>query len=148
MAIPFKHIEGNMSKRYVDCTFRDKHIRLYFSMNAMLDIEETYDLPMADILKGTNKEVFDRQCYILSVLSYEGKMIFKDEELYGLKLSDLSSVMPYEMTDLVTNMLEAIRLGFTREIEPEVVDEGLLELKKKKSKREKKGQKSLEQEKN
>lgn len=137
-----------MSKRYVDCTFRDKHIRLYFSMNAMLDIEETYDLPMADILKGTNKEVFDRQCYILSVLSYEGKMIFKDEELYGLKLSDLSSVMPYEMTDLVTNMLEAIRLGFTREIEPEVVDEGLLELKKKKSKREKKGQKSLEQEKN
>lgn len=137
-----------MSKRYVDCTFRDKHIRLYFSMNAMLDIEETYDLPMADILKGTNKEVFDRQCYILSVLSYEGKMIFKDEELYGLKLSDLSSVMPYEMTDLVTNMLEAIRLGFAREIEPEVVDEGLLELKKKKSKREKKGQKSLEQEKN
>lgn len=137
-----------MSKRYVDCTFRDKHIRLYLSMNAMLDIEETYDLPMADILKGTNKEVFDRQCYILSVLSYEGKMIFKDEELYGLKLSDLSSVMPYEMTDLATNMLEAIRLGFAREIEPEVVDEGLLELKKKKSKREKKGQKSLEQEKN
>lgn len=136
-----------MSKRYVDCTFRDKHVRLYFTMSVMLDVEETYDMPIADILKGTNKEVFERQCYMISAMSYEGKNKFNDDDIESIRLSELSSVLPFEMNDLVTAMLEAIHLGFSRDIEPEVVDETLLELKKKKSIVEKKEQNTTEQEK-
>ena len=134
-----------MSKRYVDCTFRDKHIRLYFTMSVMLDVEETYDMPIGEILKGTKKDVFERECYLISAMSYEGKNHFNDDELDSVRLSELSSILPYEMNDLVTSMLEAIHLGFSREIEPEVVDETLLELKKKKSMTEKKEQNTTEQ---
>lgn len=44
---------------------------------------------------------------------------------------------PYEINELVDAMFKAITIGFKREIEPEIIDEGLMELKKKKSKSDK-----------
>lgn len=125
-----------MSARYVDVEYMGKRARLYFTMNAMLDIEEQYDAPISEVFKGTNREIFERECFAISLLSYEGKVNFKEEELEGLSISELSLAMPYEINYLADAMFNAITLGLKREIEPEIVDEGLLELKKKRDKKE------------
>ncbi len=122
--------------RYVDVTYRDKHARLLFTMSAMLDIEETYDAPINEVFIGTKREVFERECYAISVMSYEGKIAYNNE-FDGLTLSELNTAQPYEINELVDAMFEAITIGFKREIEPEIIDEGLMELKKKKSDKDK-----------
>lgn len=135
-----------MSTRYVDVEYMGKRARLYFTMNAMLDIEEQYDASISEIFKGTNREVFERECYAISRMSYEGKALFPSEDLDGLSISELSLAMPYEINMLADSMFNAITLGLKREVEPEVVDEGLLELKKKSIKVEQNEPNILEQE--
>ena len=122
--------------RYVDVTYRDKHARLFFTMSVMLDIEETYDAPINEVFVGTKREIFERECYALSVMSYEGKIAYNNE-FDGLTLSELNMAQPYEINELADAMFKAITIGFKREIEPEIIDEGLMELKKKRNKSDK-----------
>ena len=129
-----------MSSRYVDIIYRNKHARLLFTMKAMLDIEDTYNDAISNIFTGNAKEVFERECYALSFMSYEGKINYKEEELDALQITELASALPYEVNDLVGALYTAISLGLKRDIEPEEVDEGLLELKKKKESQEQKRQ--------
>lgn len=133
-------------QRYLDFVFRGKQTRLYFSMSVMLDVQEAFDVDMRDFFTGTDREVFDRKMYLLSALSYEGKRIFQERELEGITLTELESVMPYEMIEINEALDKALELGFTREFQPEEVDEGLAELKKKKKVKNSQDHKLSEQE--
>lgn len=134
--------------RYYDIEFRGKKARLYFDMNVYLDVEETYDISISELYSGTDREVFDRKCYLLSLLSYEGKRIFKDEGFEGISLTELEGVLPFEMVDINNYLDEAFKRGFSREFEPQEVDEGLAELKKKNGTAGRKDTKSSERESN
>lgn len=128
--------------RFVDVTYRDKNARLFFSMNVMLDVTEEFEKTVPELLEGTEREVFERQCWLASRMSIEGKTIWSNMELDTITLSDLGSITPGEMSVLSNKIVEAINLGYKTEIEPPVVDETLLELKKKRSRKDSKEQKS------
>lgn len=128
--------------RFVDVTYRDKNARLFFSMNVMLDVTEEFEKTVPELLEGTEREVFERQCWLASRMSIEGKTIWPNMELDTITLSDLGSITPGEMSVLSNKIVEAINLGYKTEIEPPVVDETLLELKKKRSRKDSKEQKS------
>ena len=131
MAIPFTCIGERKMKRYYDMEFRGKHLRLYCSMRVMLDTQEAYDMDFTDLLQGTQNEVFDRRCFLFSLLSYEGKRLYPEEPIDTIAISDLDDIMPFEYLDVIEATNKATELGFKREYEPEEVDEGLVELKKK-----------------
>lgn len=128
--------------RFVDVIYRDKNARLFFSMNVMLDVTEEFEKTVPELLEGTEREVFERQCWLASRMSIEGKTIWSNMELDTITLSDLGSITPGEMSVLSNKIVEAINLGYKTEIEPPVVDETLLELKKKRSRKDSKEQKS------
>lgn len=121
-----------MAQRYKDFVFRDKKTRLIFTMNVLLDIQEAFDIDMTDIFVGTDREVFERKKYLLSSLSYEGKRLFPEQGTEGITLTELESLLPYEMVEINQALDDVMARGFKREYEPEEVDEGLEELKKKK----------------
>lgn len=146
MAIPFTCIGERKMERYYDFSFRGKKLRLYFTMNALLEAQEAYDTDFGDFYTGTEREVLERKIYLLSLLSYEGKRVFSEQELDGISMTELSDVMPFEMIDINTALGEATSRGFQREFEPEEVDEGLMELKKKTQKQDSQEQKQLKQE--
>ena len=147
MAIPFTCIGERKMERYYDFNFRGKKLRLYFTMNAMLEAQEAYDTDFGDFYTGTDREVFDRKIYLLSLLSYEGKRVFTEQEFDGISMTELSDVMPFEMIDINTALGEATTRGFQRDFEPEEVDEGLMELKKKRKSKGSREQKQSKQEK-
>lgn len=146
MAIPFTCIGERKMERYYDFSFRGKKLRLYFTMNALLEAQEAYDTDFGDFYTGTEREVFDRKIYLLSLLSYEGKRVFAEQELDGISMTELSDVMPFEMIDINNALGEATSRGFQREFEPEEVDEGLMELKKKSKSKGSREQKQSKQE--
>lgn len=146
MAIPFTCIGERKMERYYDFNFRGKKLRLYFTMNALLEAQEAYDTDFGDFYTGTEREVFERKIYLLSLLSYEGKRVFAEQELDGISMTELSDVMPFEMIDINNALGEATTRGFQREFEPEEVDEGLMELKKKSKSKGSQEQKQLKQE--
>lgn len=146
MAIPFTCIGERKMERYYDFSFRGKKLRLYFTMNALLEAQEAYDTDFGDFYTGTEREVFDRKIYLLSLLSYEGKRVFAEQELDGISMTELSDVMPFEMIDINNALGEATTRGFQRDFEPEEVDEGLMELKKKSKNKGSQEQKQLKQE--
>ena len=115
-------------------------------MNALLEAQEAYDTDFGDFYTGTEREVLERKIYLLSLLSYEGKRVFSEQELDGISMTELSDVMPFEMIDINNALGEATARGFQREFEPEEVDEGLMELKKKTQKQDSQEQKQLKQE--
>lgn len=121
--------------RFVDVTFRDKKVRFYFSMNVMLDVTEEFNKTVPELLEGTEREVFERQCWLASRMSIEGKTIWSTMDFESLSLSELGSVSPGEMAYLSNKIVEAINLGYKTEVEPPVVDETLLELKKKRNRK-------------
>lgn len=146
MAIPFTCIGERKMERYYDFSFRGKKLRLYFTMNALLEAQEAYDTDFGDFYTGTEREVFERKIYLLSLLSYEGKRVFAEQELDGISMTELTDVMPFEMIDINNALGEATSRGFQREFEPEEVDEGLMELKKKSKSKGSQEQKQLKQE--
>lgn len=127
--------------RYVDVAFRGKRIRFFFSMNVMLDVTEEFEMGVNELLNGTEREVFERECYLASRMSIEGKTIWNTLDLDTISLADLDSITPGEMAVLANQILDAINLGYKTEVEPEVVDETLLELKKKRNRKGSKEQK-------
>lgn len=132
-------------ERFYDFEFRGKHLRLFFTMNALLEAQEAYDTDFGDFYQGTEREVFERKIYLLSLLSYEGKRCFTEKELDGISMSELNDVMPFEMIDINNALGEATTRGFQRDFEPEEVDEGLMELKKKTKRKDSQEQKQSEQ---
>ena len=59
------------------------------------------------------------------------KRLYPEEPRDTIAISELDDIMPFEYLDVIEATNKATELGFKREYEPEEVDEGLVELKKK-----------------
>lgn len=143
MAIPFLRY-GITMNRFHDITFRGKRLRLYLSMSALLDVQEAYDVSFNELFDGTEREVFDRKCFLFSLLSYEGKRLYPEQNFDTIAIMDMDDVLPFEYIDISEAINKSVELAFKRDFLPEEVDEGLLELKKKRNTK-KQEQKSIEQ---
>ena len=123
-----------MIQRYEDLEWRGKHIRLCLTMDVLLNIQEEYQCTFSNLFEGTDREVYEREQAFLVMMSYEGQAITDtDEKIDALTYTDFKGLQPFEREKLREAMWKAAAKGFRKEYEEDEIDEGLLEIKKKKT---------------
>lgn len=123
-----------MIQRVKDILFRGKKIRLCMTMDTLLTIQEEYDCTLQNLFDVPDKEKYEREIYVLMLLSREGKSVTDYENDYDvLKSDDFKSLQPYEREELTDAMWSAIAKAFKKDYEEEETDLTLLEIKKKKT---------------
>lgn len=126
-----------MINRYTDVEFRNKKLRLCLTMSVLLQAEDIYDCSFGELLSESlpKQDRFDRQCWLISAMSYKGYALYMNEGVLPVSISELEDVYPYELTQLLEAMWDAWAKGLKVNYAPEEVDLGLLELKKKKKRK-------------
>lgn len=124
-----------MIQRFTDITFRDKHLRLCFTMDVLLNIQEEYNSSFANIFEDLDDRIrWEREQSLLVKLALEGKEITEgDNDVESLTYTDFEHIQPWEREDLINAMWSSIAKGFKKDYEDAEVDETLLEIKKKKT---------------
>lgn len=118
-------------QRYVETEYRGRKITMLFTMSALLDIEEEYDAPITEALEVQGSERLRRVCWMISALSYAAAGSLPGRGITPISPEEMYGMLPWEYQTLTEALFEAFTRGYKREIEPDEVDEGLLELKKK-----------------
>lgn len=124
-----------MIQRFTDITFRDKHIRLCFTMDVLLNVQEEYNCTFANLFEDLDDRMrWEREQSLLVKLALEGEAITDvDNNLSTFAYSDFEHTQPWEREELVNAMWSALAKGFKKDYEDAEVDETLLEIKKKKT---------------
>ena len=124
-----------MIQRFTDITFRDKHIRLCFTMDVLLNVQEEYNCTFANLFEDLDDRMrWEREQSLLVKLALEGKAITDvDNDLSTFAYSDFDHIQPWEREELINSMWSALAKGFKKDYEDAEVDETLLEIKKKKT---------------
>lgn len=124
-----------MIQRFTDITFRDKHIRLCFTMDVLLNVQEEYNCTFANLFEDLDDRMrWEREQSLLVKLALEGEAITDvDNDLSTFAYSDFEHIQPWEREGLINSMWSALAKGFKKDYEDAEVDETLLEIKKKKT---------------
>ena len=124
-----------MIQRFTDITFRGKHLRLCFTMDVLLNIQEEYNCTFSNLFEDIDdRKRWEREQSLLVKLALEGKTITDDEnDIDTFRYTDFEHIQPWEREDLVNAMWSALAKGFKKDYEDAEVDETLLEIKKKKT---------------
>lgn len=116
-------MEQPINERSVTAKYRGEEYRLVFTAGIDLDFTEEYKLQsIFDIfeIKGSNR--------LLAVLDLVKRMSAKA----GRAITFDPDMSTAEFLALQSDAIRAIERGFAREVDPGEIDEGLLELEKKK----------------
>lgn len=120
-------------------------IRLILTMSVLFEAEDHFGCPFSDILKdGSKTELYERQVWLISRMSYEGYKIYSYEGIKPISMSDIEALAVIDYNKLSDAFWEAYTLGLIQDVQEKEIDLGLLELKKKKKGRSSSGQKSIE----
>lgn len=124
-----------MIQRFTDITFRDRLIRLCFTMDVLLNIQEEYNCTFSNLFEDIDdRRRWEREQSLIVKLALEGKAITDTEEdVSTFTYTDFEHIQPWEREDLVNAMWSALAKGFKKDYEDAEVDETLLEIKKKKT---------------
>ncbi len=124
-----------MIQRFTDITFRDRLIRLCFTMDVLLNIQEEYNCTFSNLFEDIgDRRRWEREQSLIVKLAREGKTITDTEEdVSTFTYTDFEHIQPWEREDLVNAMWSALAKGFKKDYEDAEVDETLLEIKKKKT---------------
>ena len=123
--------------RYTDVEFNGKKARLCLTMSVLIQAEEIHDCSFSDYFdeKLTTKDRFYRQIWLISAMSYKGFALYPNEGLAPITIAELEEVYPYELNELLEKMWDAYTKALTQDKPQEEIDLGLIELKKKKTKK-------------
>lgn len=124
-----------MIQRFTDITFRDRLIRLCFTMDVLLNIQEEYNCTFSNLFEELDdRRRWEREQSLIVKLALEGKAITDTEEdVSTFTYTDFEHIQPWEREELVNAMWSALAKGFKKDYEDAEVDETLLEIKKKKT---------------
>lgn len=124
-----------MIQRFTDIKFRDRLIRLCFTMDVLLNIQEEYNCTFSNLFEDLDdRRRWEREQSLIVKLALEGKTITDTEEdVSTFTYTDFEHIQPWEREDLVNAMWSALAKGFKKDYEDAEVDETLLEIKKKKT---------------
>lgn len=124
-----------MIQRFTDITFRDKHLRLCFTMDVLLNVQEEYNCTFSNLFEDLDDRIrWEREQSLLVKLALEGKEITEgNNDVESLTYTDFEHIQPWEREDLINAMWSSIAKGFKKDYEDAEVDETLLEIKKKKT---------------
>lgn len=124
-----------MIQRFTDIKFRDRLIRLCFTMDVLLNIQEEYNCTFSNLFEDLDdRRRWEREQSLIVKLALEGKAITDTEEdVSTFTYTDFEHIQPWEREDLVNAMWSALAKGFKKDYEDAEVDETLLEIKKKKT---------------
>lgn len=124
-----------MIQRFTDIKFRDKHLRLCFTMDVLLNVQEEYNCTFSNLFEDLDDRIrWEREQSLLVKLALEGKEITEgNNDVESLTYTDFEHIQPWEREDLINAMWSSIAKGFKKDYEDAEVDETLLEIKKKKT---------------
>jgi len=125
--------------RYTVAKYKGKEIYLAYTVNAMFRLNDMLKEGgnVLELFEGNNEESLKRFCGAVSVLAGCGAQVRKAE---GFPLPDVpdpdelfACLQPLEFVDLKRQSMDAILIGFGREVadEDEEVDLDLAEMEKK-----------------
>lgn len=124
--------------RYTKAEFNGDVIYLAYTVNAMFDVNDLLqdDEQILDYMNGKGKEGFTRFCNVVSILAREGARVRESEGFPRPAMPGhenlLTCLQPMEYVNLKRAAMDAILMGFGREVEnEEEIDLELANLEKK-----------------
>ena len=122
----------------IKITLNNREFYLYFNGEAMFEVQGMYgETPIFDVLMPSDKTAFTELCNMLALLSTQGELARRQlgyDKRPMLTAEDAALfITPMEVMPLKLAVLQAVAIGYGREIEgnQDAVDLVLAEIEKK-----------------